>query len=200
MIAVNARKLALLILGLSCLSLLCAAPSHAAQKRKRGKQASSKAAAPVGGTRGKVLATIDAFEKAYQRKDKNTMLLKLMYPTTDKNLLNKRYQWLRGYGVDEVPAANRPPILFITAAGSYVPKTYKVISANPTSSANWTAVVEETGSCQEEGKRFSVKRRRTVTLAGMNGKWYIDNYFNPENPDEYGFWVDDITDEMKQTH
>lgn len=171
-----------------------------AQKHKQGKSHKSPKATSntASGTKGKVLAVIDAFEKAYQRKDKNTMLTKLVYPTTDKNILNKRYQWIRGYGVDEVPAAVRPPILFTTAPGSFVPKSYKVISVNAIDGANWGAVVEEKGSCQEEGKRFSVERKRNVTVTQMNGKWYINNYYNKENPDEFGFWVDDITDKMVQ--
>lgn len=188
-----------LILGavvLMGLTLLTPAPVDA-QRHKRGRsQKPTKAVTKPSGTRGQVIAVLAAFEQAYSRKDKATMLTKLMYPTKDKNMINKRMQWFRGYGIDEVPAAVRPPILFTTAPGSFVPAVYTLISANPIDGANWGAVVEEQGTCREEGKRFSVKRRRNVTLTQMGGKWYINNYYNTQNPDEFGFWVDDITDKM----
>jgi len=28
------------------------------------------------------------------------------------------------------------------------------------------------------------------------GKWYVMDYFLKENPEDYGFWVDDIVDHM----
>ena len=185
---------AIAVLGLTLLSTM----PTTAQKHKHKPTKPTKGASKPSGTRGQVAAVIDAFEKAYQKKDKATMLLKLMYPTTDKNIINKRMQWLRGYGIDEVPAAVRPPILFTTAPGSFVPTTYKLVSANPVDGTNWSAIVEEKGGCREESKRFSVERKRNVTLLQMKGKWYINNYYNQINPDEYGFWVDDITDKMVQ--
>jgi hypothetical protein len=198
------RTLTLGILSLLTVSLLTSS-SEALQRKKKTpppkKPPVSKAtpAAPTaGGTKGKVLAAVDAFEKAYQRKDKTTMLTKMMYPTKDKNILNKRYQWLRGYGVDEIPGMVRPPILFTTAPGSYVPTSYKVVKAEPIDAGNWLVVVSEKGSCQEEGKKYAVERVRHITLYLLYGKWYINNYYNTENPDEYGFWVDDIKDKMTE--
>lgn len=194
------RNLLLATLGLVGLTLLATMPANA-QKHKHSKptKATSKKGGKPSGTRGQVAAVIEAFEQAYAKKDKATMLQKLMYPTTDKNVLNKRLQWLRGYSLDEDARSVRPPILFTTAPGSYVPTGYKLISANPIDGANWGAIVEEKGSCREEGKKFSVERRRNVTLIQVKGKWYINNYYNKENPDEFGFWVDDITDKMVAT-
>lgn len=188
------------ILGLLTVSLFTSSSSEALQRKKKAppkkKPPVSKTTPTVGGNKGKVLAAVDAFEKAYQRKDKATMLTKLMYPTKDKNVLNKRYQWLRGYGVDEIPGMVRPPILFTTAPGSYVPTSYTVVKTEPIDAGNWLVVVNEKGSCQEEGKKFAVERVRHITVYLLNGKWYINNYYNTENPDEYGFWVDDIKDKM----
>jgi len=171
-------------------------PMLALQKsRHRGHKSSAKGNSSSAGA-GSALAVVDAFEKAYQRKDKNTMILKLMTPTKDVGILNKRYQWYRGYGVDEKPSAVRPPILFTTAPGSYVPTTYKVVTSGANSSQEYSVTVKEKGGCREEGVNYSVERVRRFKLLKVNGKWLVSDYVNPTNTEEYGFFVDDISDKM----
>ncbi len=170
-------------------------PTLALQKGKhKGHKASASKSSSAGA--GSALAVVDAFEKAYQRKDKNTMLLKLMTPTKDTGTLNKRYQWLRGYGVDELPSAVRPPILFTTALGSYVPTAYKVVSSSAVSAQEYSVTVKENGGCREEGVNYKVERTRRFKLLKLNGKWFVSDYVNPTNTEEYGFYVDDISDKM----
>lgn len=187
----------ILLSVIACVGIVAVTTStFALQKSKhRGHKSSAKGGSSSAGA-GSALAVVDAFEKAYQRKDKNTMILKLMTPTKEVGLLNKRYQWLRGYGVDEKPSAVRPPILFTTAPGSYVPTTYKVVSSGANSSQEYSVTVKEKGGCREEGVNYSVERVRRFKIVKMNGKWLVSDYVNPTNTEEYGFFVDDISDKM----
>lgn len=164
-------------------------------KRHSGRRTSAKGGESSAGGKS-ALAVVEAFEKAYQRKDKNTMILKLMTPTKDVGTLNKRYQWFRGYGVDEKPSAVRPPILFTTAPGSYVPTTYKVVSSSAVSATEYSVTVFEKGGCREEGVNYAVERTRRFKLLKVGGKWLVSDYVNPTNTEEYGFFVDDISDKM----
>lgn len=187
----------ILLSVIACVGIVAVTTStFALQKsRHRGHKSSAKGGSSSAGA-GSALAVVDAFEKAYQRKDKNTMILKLMTPTKDVGILNKRYQWYRGYGVDEKPSAVRPPILFTTAPGSYVPTTYKVVSSGANSSQEYSVTVKEKGGCREEGVNYSVERVRRFKIVKMNGKWLVSDYVNPTNTEEYGFFVDDISDKM----
>lgn len=143
-----------------------------------------------------VLAVVSQFEQAYKHKDKQTMLLKLMVPTTDLGALEKRDQWLRGYGPRDMPGTRHPPILFETSKGSFVPSDYTVSSSAPLDSGHWDVTVKENGTYKDEDGRWKVTRVRHFKLTHYKGKWYVMDYVLAENPEDLGFYVDDISDKM----
>lgn len=163
--------------------------------RKHGKAGPKTKA---GGTKGAVLAVVEQWEQAYKRKDKQTLLMRLMVPTTDLAALEKRYQWLRGYGPKDMPGTKHPPILFETSRGSFVPTGYKVMSAAPAENGRWDVVVREEGTYRDEDGTYDVVRVRQIKLTSYKGKWYVMDYTIKENPEDYGFYVDDIIDRMKK--
>lgn len=150
----------------------------------------------AGNNRGAVDGIVSQFERAYMRQDKNTMLMKLMIPTNDANALEKRYQWLRGYGPKDMPGTVHPPILFKTTKGSFVPQQYSLLKENPIDATHWSAVVKEIGTYHDEDGRYKVTRTRNFKVTKYKGKWYVEDYYLKENPEDYGFPVDDIVDKM----
>lgn len=190
--ALTALALSATILAASTLTVPTLA-SGAKQKTKARKSAGVKR---VTGTRAAVLAVVDQFEKAYRRKDKKTMLFKLMLPTDNAMAMEKRYQWWRGYGPKDMPGSRHPPILFETSKGSFVPAAYKVLEAASTSGGSWSVAVREEGTYRDEDGRYKVSRMRHFTISPQKGKWYVRDYVLKENPEDYGFWVDDIVDKM----
>jgi len=98
-----AQWLSVLVVGASLATVM---PSSAAPPHRRRAPAKS-----VGTGRAAVLATVNQFEQAYKRKDKKTLLMKLMVPTSDAGALENGYQWLRGYGPTDMPGTRHPPIL-----------------------------------------------------------------------------------------
>jgi hypothetical protein len=146
--------------------------------------------------RGGPLATVAAFEAAYHAKDKKTMIFKLMAPTQDAEALEKRYQWFRGYGPKDMPGTRHPPILFESSKGSFVPLSYQVSSSASVDPDHWTATVKEQGIYHDEDGNWTVIRLRDYKLKRVAGKWYVADYVLRENPEDYGFWVDDIVDKM----
>ncbi len=151
------------------------------------------------GPRAAVLLVVDQFEKAYQRKDKKTMLFKLMVPTTDQEAIEKRYQWWRGYGPHDMPGSKHPPILFETSQGSFVPTKYRVSEAVPGEKGRWNVTVHEDGTYHDEDGGYKVARIRHFVITPYKGKWYVMDYVLEENPEDYGFRVDDIIDKMVHT-
>lgn len=171
-----------------CAAALATMPALAGQKHK--------GSAKGGGEKAAVLSAVEKFEKAYQKQDKKAMLMKLMVPTTDAGTLEKRYQWLRGYGPKDLAGSKHPPILFETSKGSFVPSEYKVTSSAP-SNGSWNVGVEEKGSYKDEDGKYKVTRKRLVKVTKYKGSWYISDYVLRENPEDYGFYCDDIIDTMK---
>lgn len=186
---------------LSALALIMAVATPSASAWQRAKKLKTKpkataVKAAVGGAKGSALAAVDRFEQAYKKKDKQTMLMKLMTPTQDAGTLEKRYQWLRGYGPKDDPGSKHPPILFESSRGSFVPTSYAVVSSAPAGSNKWQVVVRENGTYRDEDGRYKVLRQRIYTMQNVGGKWYVADYVLKENPEDYGFWVDDIIDKM----
>ena len=142
------------------------------------------------------LAVVAQFERAYAASDKRTMLFKLMAPTQDANAIEKRYQWFRGYGPKDMPGTRHPPILFESSKGSFVPSSYVISSSGPAGPDEWSTVVREQGTYQDEDGRYRVNRLRHFKLTRTGGKWYVADYYLQENPEDYGFWVDDIVDKL----
>jgi hypothetical protein len=163
-------------------------------KKKAPKAAAGKEAA----TRATVLAVVNRFEAAYKNRDKETLLLKLMVPvpTTDMATLEKRYQWLRGYGPNDLPGSAHPPILFDLRKGSFAPDSYKVLASAPIDAMHYAVTVREEGTYQDEDGHYKVMRVRHFKMTDYKGKWYVMDYYMQENPEDYGFFVDDITDKM----
>lgn len=190
--ALTALALSAAMLAASTLTV----PTRAAGAKQKTKARKSAGVKSATGTRAAVLAAVDQFEKAYQRKDKKTMLFKLMMPTSDAMAMEKRYQWWRGYGPKDPAGTKHQPILFETSKGSFVPTTYKVLDAAPTGTGSWSVAVREEGTYKDEDGRYKVSRVRHFKMSQQKGKWYVLDYVLKENPEDYGFWVDDIIDKM----
>lgn len=154
------------------------------------------AAGQTGGEKQAVLNTVRAFETAYMKKNKTEMLMKLMAPTKDPVKVQQRYEWLRGHGPGDAP--NTAPILFQSARGSFVPTRYKVSSSTKTSPTSWTVVVNEEGRSYDEDGKYIVQRKRYFKIVKVGKKWMVGDYYLRENPTNYGFPVDDISDKMKK--
>lgn len=150
----------------------------------------------VAGPVAQVSHCVDQFERAYQKKDKKTMIFVLMLPTKDAGTLEKRYQWYRGYGPTDMPGTVHPPILFETTKGSFVPTAYALQSTTKETPTQWHAVVQEWGTYHDEDGAYKVKRVRQIKLVKDGARWYIADYYIQENPEDYGFYVDDIIDKM----
>lgn len=178
------------------LTMLLVASAVLAISNPLAAQRKSRTASAKSDPRAQALAVVDQFEKAYQRKDSTTMILRLMVPSTDNAVLEKRYQWLRGYGPNDPPKGKRPPILFQTSHGSFVPTKYSVLSSRPLEKGRYEFVVREEGTYRDEDGRYRVVRVRNIKLTFFKGKWYIMDYQLPSNTETYGFYVDDITDQM----
>lgn len=173
------------LIGL-CAALLAGA-AWGGPPKKPAKSGNAKAAA---------LAVVNQFEQAYKRKDKQIMLMKLMVPTTDALTLEKRYKWYRGYGPNDLPGSKQTLVLFESSHGSFVPSKYTVSSALPEEGGRWRVVVKEEGTYRDEDGRYKVNRIRHFKVTQFKGKWYIADYFLKENPEDYGFYCDDIVDKM----
>lgn len=156
----------------------------------------SAGAGPVGNTKAGITGIVTRFETAYEHKDKKRMLMVLMAPTKDDNALEKRYQWLRGYGPHDMPGTKHPPILFETSKGSFVPSSYKIKSISVSGPKSGTATVEETGTYKDEDGKYRVTRERLFRLVQIGGSWYVSDYVLTSNQEDYGFYVDDIADKM----
>lgn len=152
----------------------------------------------AGSAKSGITAVVKQFETAYQHKDKKRMLMQLMAPTQDDGALEKRYQWLRGYGPHDMPGTKHPPILFETSKGSFVPTSYRILSVNVSDAKHGTATVEEQGTYKDEDGKYRVRRKRLYRLINMRGKWYVSDYVITTNQEDYGFYVDDIADTMKK--
>lgn len=157
-----------------------------AQKGKAGGGGSSAKTA--------VTAIVKEFEEAYKRKDANTMITKLMAPTQEKGKIQQRGEWLKGNGPGDAP--NTAPPLFKSNRGSFVPSKYVIASATPQSADKWQVVVKEDGTYKDEDGKYKVSRTRYVTVTKAKNKWLIADYVMKENPTNYGFFVDDISDKM----
>jgi hypothetical protein len=153
-------------------------------------------AAPGGGARAGITAAVTRFEIAYEHKDKKAMLMKLMAPTQDDGALEKRYQWLRGYGPKDMPGTKHPPILFETSKGSFVPTAFVIKSISISDPTHGTATVEEKGTYRDEDGKYKVIRSRQFKLVAIHGIWYVADYVLTSNTEDYGFYVDDISDKM----
>ena len=154
------------------------------------------AAGPADGAKAGITGIVSRFEAAYEHKDKKQMLMVLMAPTKDDGALEKRYQWLRGYGPRDMPGSKHPPILFETSKGSFVPVSYKIKSITVSGPKSGTAMVEEKGTYRDEDGKYRVTRDRLFRLVQIGGKWYVNDYVLTENQEDYGFYVDDIADKM----
>jgi hypothetical protein len=148
------------------------------------------------GARAGITGAVTRFETAYEHKDKKALLMKLMVPTQDAEAVEKRYQWLRGYGPKDMPGTKHPPILFETAKGSFVPTSYTIKSISVSDPTHGTATVEERGTYRDEDGKYKVIRSRVFKLAAVKGTWYVADYVIPSNTEDYGFYVDDISDKM----
>ena len=146
-------------------------------------------------SKGGALGVVRQFEAAYMRKDKQTMIMRLMAPTTDADTIEKRYQWFRGYGPRDMPGSKHPPILFESSHGSFVPAAYTIVSSS-CSATKATVVVKEHGIYRDEDGGYRVERNRTFKLVQARGRWWVLDYVFLENPETYGFYVDDISDKM----
>lgn len=145
--------------------------------------------------KAQVTELVMKFEKAYERKDKVTMITKLMTPDPDDLMVEKRYQWLRGYGPKDMPGSRHPPILFERPRGTFVPKSYLIKSAKPVDSTHFVVSVEENGTYTDEDGKYKVERIRNIKCRRVSNKWYIEDYPAPTD-DDLGFGVDDISDKM----
>ena len=166
--------------------------AHAKPPRK-AKAASGKDSG--GSAKAQVTELVAQFEKAYQRKDKKTMITKLMTPSPDDLMLEKRYQWLQGYGPKDMPGSKHPPILFERPRGTFVPTAYALRSLTPGDATHYVATVGEKGIYTDEDGKYKVERIRQIKCRKMGGKWYIEDYPAP-GQDDLGFGVDDIQDKM----
>jgi hypothetical protein len=149
-----------------------------------------------GGARAGITAIVIRFETAYEHKERQTLLMKLMNPTQDAETLEKRYQWLRGYGPKDMPGTKHPPILFETSKGSFVPTSYVIKSISVSDPTHGAATVEEKGTYRDEDGKYKVIRTRQFKLVAIKGKWYVADYVLASNTEDYGFYVDDIADKM----
>ena len=165
-------------------------PAGAQARHKRAKKAH------VDTTKTAVLSVVSRFEAAYKRKDKQAMIMKMMVPSKDAETLEKRYQWLRGYGPTDMPGSRHPPILFESSRGSFVPDSYYITTVTPDQPNTWKVNIHEHGIYRDEDGRWDVKRIRQMTVMKYDGKYYVFDYVLMENPTDYGFFVDDITDKM----
>ena len=147
-----------------------------------------------GSAKAAVTATVKQFEEAYKRKDANTMITKLMAPTQDKGKIQQRGEWLKGNGPGDAP--NTAPPLFKSNRGSFVPSKYVIASAMPQGADKWQVVVKEDGTYKDEDGKYKVSRTRYVTVTKAKNKWLIADYVMKENPTNYGFFVDDISDKL----
>ena len=164
--------------------------AHAKPPRK------TKAAAEKGGSaKVEVTALVTQFEKAYQRKDKVTMIKKLMTPNPDDLMVEKRYQWLQGYGPKDMPGSKHPPILFERPRGTFVPTAYTLRGLTPADATHIVASVTEKGTYTDEDGKYKVERIREIKCRKVGAKWYIEDYPAPSE-DDLGFGVDDIKDKM----
>lgn len=148
-----------------------------------------------GSAKAQVTVLVAAFEKAYQRKDKQTMIKKLMTPNPDDLMVEKRYQWLQGYGPKDMPGSKHPPILFERPRGTFVPTAYLLTSVTPGDATHCAATVQEKGTYTDEDGKYKVERTRHIACRKVGGKWYIEDYPAPSE-DDLGFGVDDIRDKM----
>ncbi len=154
--------------------------------------------APVNNTKAAVLNVVSQFEAAYKAKDKKTIIFKLMVPSKEAETLEKRYQWFRGYGPTDMPGSKHPPILFETSKGSFVPSSYYVTTVTPDEPNTWKVNIHEHGTYRDEDGRWDVQRLRQMTVIKYNGKYYVSDYVMMDNPTDYGFYVDDISDKMSK--
>ncbi len=154
------------------------------------------AAAEKGGSaKVEVTALVTQFEKAYQRKDKVTMIKKLMTPNPDDLMVEKRYQWLQGYGPKDMPGSKHPPILFERPRGTFIPTAYTLRGMTPGDATHIVASVTEKGTYTDEDGKYKVERIRQIKCRKVGAKWYIEDYPAPSE-DDLGFGVDDIQDKM----
>ena len=158
-----------------------------------------KSKAPVvakgGSAKVEVTTLVAQFEKAYQRKDKVTMIKKLMTPNPDDLMVEKRYQWLQGYGPKDMPGSKHPPILFERPRGTFVPTAYTLRALTPGDATHYEASVTENGTYTDEDGKYKVERIRKIKCRKVGAKWYIEDYPAPSD-DDLGFGVDDIQDKM----
>lgn len=172
-------------IGVSSLS------ANAKPPRKNKAPVAEKAGSP----KAEVTALVAQFEKAYQRKDKVTMIKKLMTPNPDDLMVEKRYQWLQGYGPKDLPGSKHPPILFERPRGTFVPTAYTLRSLTPGDATHYEASVTEKGTYTDEDGKYKVERIRKIKCRKVGAKWYIEDYPAPSD-DDLGFGVDDIQDKM----
>lgn len=181
-------RAAALVFCLCAAALRQGVPGRAWQHTKAGNK--------PGNARAAVLASVSQFEQAYKSRDRQTMLMKLMVPSTDNAVLEKRYQWLRGFGPKDLPGTKHQPILFEGTRGSFVPASYTVLNAAPIDGQHWDVTVREQGSYRDEDGKWAVTRVRHIKLTSYKGRWMVMDYVLKENPEDYGFYVDDIVDKM----
>lgn len=195
--SLTARMLSPLAAAIGIALLVPSAPS-AAQRGKKPKKPAAKAVAGSPKTPGRAgaLSVARQFEEAYRKKDKKQMILGLMLPTTDAESLEKRYQWLRGYGPTDPPGGRRPPILFETSRGSFVPTKYQIASDASDGPNRWKVIAREEGSYRDEDGTYRIVRTRHILLSFTKGRWWVRDYINTANTEDYGFYVDDIADKM----
>lgn len=148
-----------------------------------------------GSTKAQVTELVSKFELAYARKDKTTMITKLMTPNPDDLMVEKRFQWLRGYGPKDMPGSRHPPILFERPRGTFVPKSYLIRTVTPGDSTHYEVSVQEKGIYTDEDGKYKVERIRKIKCQKVSNKWYIEDYPAPTD-DDLGFGVDDISDKM----
>ena len=120
-------------LALSCIlgvaGTVCIGDSAQAKPPRKTKTVATKESG--GSAKAQVTTLVAEFERAYQRKDKQTMIKKLMTPNPDDLMVEKRFQWLQGYGPKDMPGSKHPPILFERPRGTFVPTAYALKSATP---------------------------------------------------------------------
>jgi hypothetical protein len=170
--------------------LFCAIGAHAGQRRHSGGYQLS------GGPLAHVTHEVDLWERAYQRRDKQTLIMKLLVTTKDADKVEQRYQWLRGYGPTDMPGTVHPPILFDRNKGSFHPTQYALMKTTKISPAEWDNTVQEKGTYHDEEGDWMVTRVRHITVVKVGANYYVKNYYLEDNPDAYGFGVDDIKDKM----
>ncbi|MDE2126580.1 MAG: hypothetical protein KGJ62_08320 [Armatimonadetes bacterium] len=180
-------------------AIVCMAGSPAqAQRRRKLRRhivVKSRTAHPVT-DKLSVLQVVKTWETAYEHKQRERMLMTLMEPSEDAETLEKRYQWLRGYGPHDMPGSRHPPILFDNDRGSFVPGDYKVLEVLKQSPTAWRVTVAEHGTYHDEDGNWKVERQRDVKVVKYNNKWYVADYVLRSNTEDYGFYVDDIADTM----